>query len=75
MSISSYTIGHAAPQVPTSVSTLKLWERLKLLVPARDSQGRRQYTPEDIERAREIAAQRRANQSAGLRRKAQEAVA
>lgn len=61
------TIQKAAEEANVSPTTLRTYERLGLLTPARDSVGRRLYSAADIALAREIAAQRLANRGIGLR--------
>ena len=62
------TIQKAAQEASLSPTTLRAYERLGLLSPARDSVGRRLYSPVDIARVREIAAQRLAHRGSGLRK-------
>jgi len=45
-------ISAAAPAVPTSLSTMRRLEELKIVHPVRDVWGRRLYGPDDIEAAR-----------------------
>jgi len=62
------TIQKAAQEASLSPATLRIYERLGLLSPVRDSGGRRLYSPADIAQARAIAAQRLANRGCGLRK-------
>jgi DNA-binding transcriptional MerR regulator len=48
------SIGRAGEQIGRSVETLRDWDRRGLLRARRDSNGRRYYTDEDIERGREL---------------------
>lgn len=52
------TIRTAAEQAGISPGTLRLYERLGLLKPARDSAGRRVFTAVDVAMARRVAAER-----------------
>lgn len=62
------TIQMAAQEANLSPTTLRIYDRLGLLSPARDSAGRRLYSDVDIARVREIAAQRLARRGSGLRK-------
>jgi DNA-binding transcriptional MerR regulator len=62
------TIQKAAQEANLSPTTLRVYERLGLISPARDSAGRRLYGPAEVAQAREVAAQRLANRGRGLRR-------
>lgn len=62
------TISGAAVQVGVGPSTLREYERLGLLRPARDSGGRRLYTAGDVVRAREVLKERKAARGSGLRK-------
>jgi DNA-binding transcriptional MerR regulator len=62
------TIQTAAAEANLSPGTLRTYERIGLLSPARDSAGRRLYGPGDVAEARRIAKQRAANRGSGLRR-------
>ena len=62
------TIQKAAQEASLSPTTLRIYERLGSVVPARDSVGRRLYSPVHVAQAKEIAAQRLANRGSGLRR-------
>jgi DNA-binding transcriptional MerR regulator len=61
------TIQRASEEAGLSPTTLRIYERLGLLKPSRDSANRRLYSPVDVEDARRIAAQRAANRGSGLR--------
>jgi DNA-binding transcriptional MerR regulator len=61
------TISDAAAEVGVGAATLREYERLGLLRPARDSVGRRIYTSDDVDRAREVLKQRKAARGSGLR--------
>lgn len=50
------TMKDAVRETNLSPDTLKKYERLGLLIPARDSSGRRQYSANDIKEAKRIAA-------------------
>lgn len=52
------TIRAAAEQAGISPQTLRSYERLGLISPARDSAGRRVFTPIDVAQARRVAAER-----------------
>jgi DNA-binding transcriptional MerR regulator len=63
------TMKDAVRETNLSPDTLKKYERLGLLKPARDSSGRRQYSASDMQEAKRIAAdmaQRHAAQIANL---------
>lgn len=61
----------AAQEVGVSSNTLRIYERLGLLTPARDSSGRRVYSCDDVERAKGVAKQRAAMRGSGLRNRQQ----
>jgi MerR family transcriptional regulator/heat shock protein HspR len=61
------TIQTAAQEAGLSPNTLRIYERLGLLAPARDSAGRRLFSPFDIEQAKRIATERLARRGSGLR--------
>lgn len=61
------TIQKAAQESGVSPTTLRIYERLGLLSPTRDSANRRLYGPVDVAQAKKIAAQRLANRGSGLR--------
>jgi DNA-binding transcriptional MerR regulator len=61
------TIQKAAQEASLSPTTLRIYERLGLLSPVRDSAGRRLYSLIDVAQARAIAAQRLARRGIGLR--------
>jgi DNA-binding transcriptional MerR regulator len=61
------TIQKAAQEANLSPTTLRIYERLGLLTPVRDSAGRRLYGPGEVAQAKQIAAQRLANRGSGLR--------
>lgn len=61
------TIQKAAQEVGVSPTTLRYYERLRLIAPCRDSANRRLYSVADVAEARSVAAQRRANRGSGLR--------
>ncbi len=61
------TISKASQNAELSPTTLRIYERLGLLKPARDSSNRRLYSPVDVEEAKRIAAQRANNRGSGLR--------
>jgi DNA-binding transcriptional MerR regulator len=67
------TIQKAAQEAGVSPTTLRIYERLGLLLPNRDSAGRRLYSAADIVEARKIVAQRGANRGTGLRNSRPEA--
>jgi MerR HTH family regulatory protein len=52
------TIQRAAQESGVSPTTLRIYERLGLLSPSRDSANRRLYSPVDVAQARKIAAAR-----------------
>lgn len=60
------TIGSAARAAGLSPTSLRLYERLGLLAPARDSAGRRVYVAADVQLARAVAAQRAQGRTRGL---------
>lgn len=54
------TIGAVTRLTDLSASTLRQWERQKLIPePARSGDGRRQYGPEDVELIRDFAKRRK----------------
>jgi len=57
----------AAAEAGLTAGTLRDYERDGLLIPQRDSVGRRLYTDRDIEAARRIAAERARTRGRGLR--------
>jgi MerR family transcriptional regulator/heat shock protein HspR len=61
------TIQRAAQESDLSPNTLRIYEKLGLLSPARDSAGRRLYSAADVADARKIAKQRLASRGSGLR--------
>lgn len=61
------TIQKAAQESGISPTTLRIYERLGLMTPTRDSAGRRLYGPADVAQAKLIAARRMANRGSGLR--------
>jgi DNA-binding transcriptional MerR regulator len=67
MTTATLTIQAAARDSELTPGTLRLYERLGLLKPRRDSTGRRLYGPADIVRAREIKKKRLAARGSGLR--------
>ena len=52
------TIRAAAEQAGVSPGTLRAYDRLGLISPARDSAGRRVFTDIDVAQARRVAAER-----------------
>ncbi len=60
------TIATAAKQAGLTPGTLRVYERLGLLCPQRDSAGRRIYTAVEVNQARRIAQERKAARTAGL---------
>lgn len=64
------SIGDAADLVGVSRSTLRIWERESLISPRRTEGGHRLYSPEDVDRLREIAHLRNTEQlnAAAIRR-------
>jgi DNA-binding transcriptional MerR regulator len=62
------TIGAAAREAEVAVGTLRLYERLGVVVPDRDSTGRRVYSPRQIQRARRFKAERLAARRSVLQR-------
>lgn len=54
------TIKAASMQVGVTAGTLRLYDRLKLLSPQRDSSGNRIYTSADVQKARLVWAERQA---------------
>jgi len=54
------TIATAAKQAGLTPGTLRVYERLGLLSPQRDSTGRRLFSNADVQLARRVAADRRA---------------
>lgn len=67
------TIQKAAQESGLSPTTLRIYERLGLLSPSRDSAGRRLFSAVDVAQAKKIAAQRLANRGSGLRNSPQAA--
>jgi DNA-binding transcriptional MerR regulator len=66
------TMTGAVRATARSSDTLKLWEKLGLITPERDSHGRRLYSPECISEIKRLAAERQtrhALQIANLNRK------
>ena len=61
------TIQKAAQEAGLSPTTLRIYERLGLLSPPRDSAGRRLFSAVDVALAKKIAAQRLANRGSGRR--------
>ena len=61
------TVTSAAHQIGVSAGTLREYERVGLISPARDSAGRRIFTAADVERARAIAKTRSEARGSGLR--------
>ena len=61
-------ISTAAAQAGLTAGTLRSYERLGLLTPARDSNGNRLYSDADVSQAKKIAAERQARVGSGLRR-------
>ena len=61
------TIRAAAEQAGLSPGSLRTYERLGLMRPARDSANRRVYVAADVAVARQIAAEREAGRGRGLR--------
>jgi DNA-binding transcriptional MerR regulator len=61
------TILKAAHEAGLSPGSLRLYERLGLLSPQRDSLGRRLYTASDVLQARRVAVERAAKCGRGLR--------
>jgi DNA-binding transcriptional MerR regulator len=53
------TIKHAAASSGVTAETLRQYERAGLLNPVRDSNGNRLFSETDVEKARQIAAERR----------------
>jgi DNA-binding transcriptional MerR regulator len=48
-----YLISDAARRVPCSAATLRAYAKRGVISPVRDSGGRRLFTDEDVQRARE----------------------
>jgi DNA-binding transcriptional MerR regulator len=61
------TIQSAANEAGLSPNTLRIYEQLGLLSPARDSAGRRLFSPADVADARRIKKQRLNARGSGLR--------
>jgi DNA-binding transcriptional MerR regulator len=61
------TIQAAAQASGVSPSTLRVYERLGLVKPFRDSAGRRLYSEADVTEVRRIARERASNRGSGLR--------
>jgi MerR family transcriptional regulator/heat shock protein HspR len=61
------TIQAAAEESQLSPSTLRAYERLGLVSPARDTAGRRLYSAADIANARKVARERAAARGIGFR--------
>jgi MerR family transcriptional regulator/heat shock protein HspR len=61
------TIQSAAHEAGLTPNTLRVYERLGLLAPVRDSMGRRLFSAADVADAKRIAAQRLASRGSGLR--------
>jgi MerR family transcriptional regulator, heat shock protein HspR len=68
------TIQSAANEAGLSPNTLRIYERLGLLSPVRDSAGRRLFSAADVADARRIAKQRLASRGSGLRGQRLEAI-
>jgi DNA-binding transcriptional MerR regulator len=60
------TIATAAKQAGLTPGTLRVYERLGLLSPQRDSTGRRLFSNADVQLARRVAADRRAARAEAL---------
>ena len=60
------TIGAAANEIGVTPSTLRIYERLGLLKPRRDSSGKRLYNDREIAQARKIRQQRLTARGSGL---------
>jgi DNA-binding transcriptional MerR regulator len=60
------TIQRAAEETELSPNTLRIYEKLGLLSPMRDSAGRRLYSAADVTDAKKIAKQRLASRGSGL---------
>jgi MerR family transcriptional regulator/heat shock protein HspR len=61
------TIQKAAEKVGVTPNTLRIYERLGLIAPARNSAGQRVFSTSDVAKAKKFAAQRRAKRGSGLR--------
>lgn len=61
-----FTAKGAADAVGCCTATLRNYERAGLLMPARDTAGRRVYTEDDVARARKIKAERAESMRRGL---------
>lgn len=61
------TIQKASEECELSPNTLRIYERLGFLAPARDSAGRRLFSDVDIAQAKAVAKQRRGTRGSGLR--------
>jgi MerR family transcriptional regulator/heat shock protein HspR len=70
MTVMLMTIARAAQEAGVSPNTLRIYERLGLLNPSRDTANRRLYGPADVALAKKVAAQRLANRGSGLRHQA-----
>ena len=64
------TIQAASLAVGVTANTLRIYERLGLLNPSRDSAGRRLFSLVDVAQARVIAQRRLAARGSGLRKAA-----
>jgi DNA-binding transcriptional MerR regulator len=62
------TIQRAAQEAGVSPTTLRIYERLGLLSPSRDTANRRLYSAADVAQAQKVALLRHANRGIGLRR-------
>jgi MerR family transcriptional regulator/heat shock protein HspR len=74
MTATLMTIARAAQEAGVSPNTLRIYERLGLLTPSRDTANRRLYSPVDVAQAKRVVAQRLANRGAGLRHPRPEAI-
>jgi MerR family transcriptional regulator/heat shock protein HspR len=63
------TIQSAAQKAGVSPNTLRIYERLGLLTPVRDSLGRRLFSAANVAEAKRIARQRLSSRGSGLRGK------
>ena len=67
MNDSKSAMGAASHEADVSPNSMRLYERLGLLTPARDSTGRRLYSAKDIAKAKAIKKTRLAARGSGLR--------